>query len=68
MYGQSRWWINMSGLNARLFPPSLSLDDSLYRVPARPATKALQRASRLVCEPLIAAWPVAAMVEKNVPE
>jgi hypothetical protein len=54
----------MSGLNARLSPAPLSLGDPLQRSLARLATEALQGTSPLVRESLIAAWPVAAMVEK----
>jgi hypothetical protein len=56
----------MSGLNARLFPTPLPLGYSLYRAPAQCATKVLQGTSPLACEALVAAWPIAAMVEKNV--
>jgi len=59
---------NMSGLNARLSPAPLSLDDPLQRPLARLATEALQGTSPLARESLIAARPVARVLEKNVPE
>jgi hypothetical protein len=66
MYGHSWRPINMSGLNARLFPPPLALDDPLQRAPARCATEALQGTSPLLCEALVAARPVAGLPEKKV--
>jgi hypothetical protein len=42
------------------------LFNSLQRTPAFLRTKALQRTSPLLRESLVAAWPVTAMVEKNV--
>jgi hypothetical protein len=58
----------MSGLNARLFPAPFPLLNAFQRSPARHATEALQGTSPLVCEPLVAARPVAGMREKNIPE
>jgi len=58
----------MSGLNARLFPAPLALLNAFQRPPARRATEALQRTSPLGHEVLVAAWPVAGVREKNVPE
>jgi hypothetical protein len=66
MYGQSWRAINMSGLNARLSPPPLALDDPLHRAPARCATEALQGTSPLLCEALVASRPVARVPEKKV--
>lgn len=57
----------MSGLNARLFPASLAFADALYSAPAGLRAVMLQGASPLVRESLIAAWPIAGMIEKNVP-
>jgi hypothetical protein len=59
--------LNMSGLNARLPPAPLALLDSLHGAPACMRTEALQGASPLVREVLVASWPVAGMLEKNVP-
>jgi hypothetical protein len=67
MYGESRGWINMSGLNPRLFPAPLPLLHSLQRLPAGARTEALQGTSPLQREVLVAPWPVARVREKNVP-
>jgi hypothetical protein len=56
----------MSGLNPRLFPSPLSLFDALQRTPAHTRTEALQGTSPLSHKSLVAAWPVTAMLEKNV--
>jgi len=56
----------MPGLNPRLFPSPLPLLDALQRTPASGRTETLQGTSPLLCESLAAAWPVAAMIEKNV--
>jgi len=58
----------MSGLNARLSPAPLPIDNSLQGATACGRTEALQRTSPLLREVLVAAWPVARVLEKNVPE
>jgi hypothetical protein len=58
----------MSGLNERLLPAPLPLLHPLQRLPAFVRTEALQRASPLARESLVAARPVARVREKNVPE
>jgi hypothetical protein len=58
----------MSGLNARLFPAPFPIDNPLQGATAFLRTKALQRTSPLLREVLVAAWPVAGVREKNVPE
>jgi hypothetical protein len=47
MYGQSGRWINMSGLNARLFPTLLPLSDALHGAPASLRAVVLQGTSPL---------------------
>jgi hypothetical protein len=56
----------MSGLNARLFPAPLP--NPLQRAPARLRTETLQRTAPPLRKSLVAARPVTAMIEKNVPE
>jgi hypothetical protein len=68
MLGDSSLVINISGLNAHLFPASLPLLNPLQRAPARGATEALQGTSPLPGESLVAPWPVAGVLEKMVPE
>jgi hypothetical protein len=68
MYGELSLAINMSGLNAGLLPAPLPLLDPLECSPARLRTEALQRTSPLLRESLVAARPVAGVLEKNVPE
>jgi len=68
MYGQSSPTINMSGLNARLFPTPLPFPDSFQRAAARLRTETLQGTSPLVRELLVAPRPVAGMLEKNALE
>jgi hypothetical protein len=68
MYGDFSVAINMSGLNARLFPAPFALLNAFQRSPARCATEALQGASPLLCKALIAPRPVARLGEKNVPQ
>jgi hypothetical protein len=58
----------MSGLNPRLFPAPLSLLNPFQRSPTCPATKALQGTSTLLRVSLVAAGPIAGVLEKNVPE
>jgi hypothetical protein len=58
--------INMSGLNACLFPAPLPLVDPLQRPAARRTTKALQGASPLRGESFVAPRSVARVLEKNV--
>jgi hypothetical protein len=58
----------MSGLKARLFPTPFPLLNAFHRSPARRATEALQGTSPLVRESLVAAWTVARVREKNIPE
>jgi len=53
-------------INSRAFPAPLPLDDALQRAPAGVGAEALQRRSPLTLESLVAARPVAGMVEKNV--
>jgi hypothetical protein len=67
MYGDFSVAINMSGLNARLFPAPFPLVDSLQGAPARVRTKTLQGASALARKSLVAPWPVAGVLEKTVP-
>jgi hypothetical protein len=57
----------MSGLNARLSPAPFPIDNSLQGATACVRTEALQRASPLLRKVLVAAWPVARLLEKNVP-
>jgi hypothetical protein len=66
MYSQHCRRINISRLNARLFPAPLPLLNPFQRAPAGLRTETLQGTSPLTCEALVTAWPVAAMVEKNV--
>jgi hypothetical protein len=68
MYGQHCRRINISRLNARLFPAPLPLLNPFQRSPACPATKALQGTPPLWRESLVAPRPVAGVLEKNVPE
>jgi hypothetical protein len=58
----------MSGLNARLLPTPLPLLHAFQRTPAALRTEALQGASPLLRESLVTARPVAATIEKNVPQ
>jgi hypothetical protein len=58
----------MSGLNARLFPAPLSFPHPLQRPPARRATETLQRTAPPLRKSLVAARPITAMIEKNVPQ
>jgi hypothetical protein len=57
----------MGGLNARLFPAPLALFHPLQGLAAGARTEALQRASPLLGEALVAARPVAATAEKILP-
>jgi hypothetical protein len=57
----------MSGLNARLFPAPFPLLNAFQSLPACRATEALQGTSPLPGESLVAARPVARMLEKNLP-
>jgi hypothetical protein len=66
MYAESSLAINMSGLNARLFPAPLPFPDAFQRPPAGVRTEALQGASPLPHDPLIAARPIAPMIEKMI--
>jgi len=56
----------MSGLNARLFPAPFPLLNAFQRSPTLMRTETLQGTSPLLCESLVAARPVARMLEKNV--
>jgi hypothetical protein len=58
----------MSGLNARLSPAPFPIHNSLQGATACVRTEALQRTSPLLREVLVAPWPVARVLEKNVPE
>jgi hypothetical protein len=55
----------MSGLNARFSPPPLSFLNTLQCAPACLGTEALQGTSPLTREFFVAAWPVAASLEKT---
>jgi hypothetical protein len=66
MYGPHRHRINMSGLNARLFPPPLPFPDALQRALAGLRTETLQGTSPLLREALVAPRPVAATIEKKI--
>jgi hypothetical protein len=68
MYGESSLTINMSGLNARLFPAPLPLLHPLQCSPALLRTEALQGTSPLMGESLVTARPIARVLEKNVLE
>jgi len=68
MYGDSSLTINMSGLNARLFPAPFAIHHSLQRPPTRRGTKALQGTSPLAYESLVAARAVAGVREKKALE
>jgi hypothetical protein len=68
MYGELSLAINISGLNARLFPAPFPLPHPLQRLPARVRTEALQRTAPLLRESLVASRPAARVLEKNVPE
>jgi hypothetical protein len=68
MYGQSAPTINISGLNARLFPTPLPFPDSFQRASAHLRTETLQGTSPLVRELLVAPRSVADVLEKNVLE
>jgi hypothetical protein len=66
MYGERRQRINISGLNARLFPALLPFSDTLHCAPAGVRAEVLQGTSPLARESLVATRSVAVMVEKNV--
>jgi hypothetical protein len=66
MYANAVGWINISGLNARLFPAPFPLFNQLQRAPAGVRTETLQGTSPLPHEGLVASWPVARMIEKKV--
>jgi hypothetical protein len=68
MYGQHCRKINISRLNARLFPAPLPLLNPFQCPPAGLRTKTLQGTSPLWRESLVAPRPVAGVLEKNVPE
>jgi len=68
MYGQHCRRINISRLNARLFPAPLPLLNPFQRAPAGLRTKTLQGTSPLWRESLVAPRPVAGVLEKNGPE
>ena len=65
MYGGNRGWINISGLNTRLFPASLALLDPLQSMPAGLLTEVLQGTTPLTQESLVATGPVAFMLENS---
>jgi hypothetical protein len=65
MYGRTRWWINISGLNARLLPAPLALVDPLQGLPAGQRTEVLQGTTPLAQESFVATRPVAFMLEKS---
>jgi len=66
MYAERLQPINISGLNHALFPAPLPVLDALQRASAGVRAEALQGTSPRTHESLVAAWPVTAMVEKNV--
>jgi hypothetical protein len=66
MYGQHCRRINISRLNARLFPAPLPLLNPFQRATAGLRTKTLQRTSQLWRESLVAPRPVAGVLEKKV--
>jgi hypothetical protein len=68
MYGDFSVAINMSGLNARLFPAQFPIHNPPQGAPARVRTEALQGTSPLARESLVAPRSVARVLEKNVPE
>jgi hypothetical protein len=68
MYGQHCRRINISRLNARLFPAPLPLLNPFQRAPADLRTKTLQGISPLWRESLVAPRPVTGMLKKNVPD
>jgi hypothetical protein len=65
MYGGTRWWINISGLNTRLFPAPFPLLDPRQRMLAGLRTEVLQGTTPLAQKCFVATGPVAAMLEKS---